>query len=202
MTVVDCIGKLCPVPVIETKKAIEKLPAEGGVVQTLVDNSIACENLSKMAQHKGYNCTVQKQADNRYAVTITVGGGRSAEKAEPAQPQVSYGEGVVFAIGQDKMGGGNEELGKILIKGFIYALANLDIPPKAVLFFNSGVNLSLQGANTLEDLKELEKRGTIVRVCGACVDFYNCKDKVAVGEITNMYNIVEIMRTAQSVINI
>lgn len=203
MEIIDAMGLLCPVPVIKAKKAIQQFPDEGGVVMVLVDNLIATENLDKMAKSKGYDCVVEKRAERDYAVTITVGEG----KKEVAAPVVSTapqssGEGLVVAIGQNKMGHGSDDLGKILIKGFIFSLSQLEVPPKAVVFFNSGVQLAIEGANTLDDLKELEKKGTVIRVCGTCVDFFKCKEQVRVGEIANMYDLVEIMSGAQSVINI
>lgn len=202
MVIINAVGLLCPVPVIETKKAIEKLAPEGGIVRVLVDNSIACENLDKMCQQKGHKCTVEKRADKNYEVTIIVGENHSVEKLVHTETKSSMNEGLVVAIGQDRMGSGNDDLGRILIKGFIYSLVNSDIPPKAIIFFNSGVKLALENANTLDDLKTLKQKGTAVLVCGTCVDFYNCKNQVAVGEITNMYNIVEVLKLAGSVINI
>ena len=100
------------------------------------------------------------------------------------------------------MGHGSEELGKILIKGFIFSLSQLEVPPKAVVFFNSGVKLTLKDANTLADIKVMEERGTKIRICGTCADYFKVKDQVSVGEICNMYDIVEAMSGAQKVINI
>ena len=205
MIVIDCMGLLCPVPVIKTKKEIEKLPPEGGVIKVLVDNALACENLGKMADKKGLKCDVVKVADKQYEVTVTVGEGQvtaEAQAPQAAPAAMVRGEGLVVAISQDKMGKVSDDLGKILIKGIIFSQSQLEFPPKAVLFFNSGVNLALEGANTLDDLKSLQEKGTQIRVCGTCVDFFNVKDKVAVGEIANMYDIVEFMDGAQKVINI
>lgn len=203
MVVIDAMGLLCPVPVIMTRNAIREFPPEGGVVQVLVDNEVATENLKKMADSKGYGYEMEKVADKSYKVTITVGAGKKEEvKPEPKAPVQATGEGLVVAIGQNQMGHGSEELGKILIKGFIFSLSQLDVPPKAIVFFNSGVKLTLKDSNTLDDLKALEAKGCKIRVCGTCTNFFECKDDVAVGEIVNMYDIVDTMSGAQSVINI
>ncbi|MBR2030289.1 MAG: sulfurtransferase-like selenium metabolism protein YedF, partial [Clostridia bacterium] len=103
---------------------------------------------------------------------------------------------------QNKMGHGSDELGQILIKGFIYSISQLEVVPNAVVFFNSGVKLTLQDANTLADIQSMVERGTIVRVCGTCTDYFKVKDQVAVGEICNMYDIVDAMSSAAKVINI
>ena len=189
MIVIDCMGLLCPVPVIKTKKEIEKLPPEGGVIKVLVDNAIACENLGKMADKKGLKCDVVKVADKQYEVRLTLGERQVTSVAhapQAAAPAMFRGVFLVVCIIQEKI---------------VYC-SDVEVPPKAVLFFNSGVNLALEGANTLDDLKSLQEKGTQIRVCGTCVDFFNVKDKVAVGEIANMYDIVEFMDGAQKVINI
>ena len=100
------------------------------------------------------------------------------------------------------MGEGAEELGKILIKGFIYSLTELSTPPKFLIFLNSGAYLTSDGANTIEDLEKLEKMGTEILTCGTCINYYGLKDKPAVGTITNMYGITERMASAGNVINI
>lgn len=203
MVVIDAMGWVCPRPVIEAKKVIAQFPAEGGVVKVLVDNQIACDNLSKFSASKGFGCDVTKLADRQYEVIITVGEGRSQETA-PAQAPVAVpsGDGLVVAISQNKMGHGSDELGQILIKGFIYSISQLEVAPKAVVFFNSGVKLTLKDANTLADIQSMVERGTIVRVCGTCADYFQVKDQVAVGEICNMYDIVDAMSSAAKVINI
>ena len=204
MEIIDAMGWVCPRPVIEAKKVIAKFPQEGGAVQVLVDNQIACDNLSKMSASKGYKCDVVKRADKDYAVTITVGAGQAQEVEVSQQTTVSApsGNGLVVDISQNQMGHGSEELGKILIKGFIFSLSQLEVPPKAVVFFNSGVKLTLKDANTLAENKVMEERGTKIRICGTCADYFKVKDQVSVGEICNMYDIVEAMSGAQKVINI
>ena len=203
MIVIDMLGQICPVPVIKTKQAIEAFPPSGGVVKVLVDNAVACENLEKMSSHKGYKCKVEKLGERNYAVTIKVGSGRQNETEQPSIiTPVNSNSGLVIAIGQDSMGHGSEELGKILIKGFIFSISQLSTPPKAILFFNSGVKLATESSNALADLKVAEEKGTKIRVCGTCVDYFGCKAEIAVGEIVNMYDIVEFMNGASSVVNI
>jgi len=110
--------------------------------------------------------------------------------------------GLVVVIGSDTMGNGADELGKILIKSFIYSLTALEIPPTHMIFLNSGALLTSNEANTIDDIRSLEEKGTAVLTCGTCVNFYNLQDKLAVGVIGNMYEIAEIMASADKVINI
>jgi selenium metabolism protein YedF len=192
MEIINVLGKPCPIPVIEAKKALRKIPA-GEKIQILVDNDLSRQNLEKMAGAMGSPFGYEKQADGNILVTITAAPG---ETAEPG------GGSLVVAIGRNTMGSGNDDLGAILIKGFIYSLTELDKPPEAMLFFNSGVRLTTEGSTALEDLKKLEQKGTVISSCGTCLDFYKVKDKLAAGSVTNMYAIVQAMGEAGRLINL
>ena len=109
-------------------------------------------------------------------------------------------EKIVVVLSSDKMGEGDDELGKVLIKGFIYAITQLDKLPKSVLLYNGGVKLSTEGSDSIEDLKELEEKGVEILSCGTCLNFYNLQDKLKVGKVTNMYSIVEEMSGATNII--
>ena len=98
------------------------------------------------------------------------------------------------------MGEGNEQLGKALMKGFIYALTELEKLPKTILLYNGGAKLSVEGSDSLEDLKLLESQGVEILTCGTCLNFYEISDKLSVGSVTNMYAIAEIMRKASKII--
>ena len=118
------------------------------------------------------------------------------------QEDVMANNNVVVTISADTMGNGAEELGKILIKSFIYSLTELPKPPKSVLFFNGGALLTTEGANTIDDLKTLESKGTEILTCGTCINYYGLQDKLTVGAVTNMYEISTRMASADNVINI
>lgn len=204
MKIIDAMGKACPVPVVLAKKAAAELASEGGELQVLVDNQPACENLRNMAEGNGYAVMEEKIEPGRYRVTITVPVQEQAQ-VQPVTEQTPVKReesGLVVVISKDTMGQGSEELGKILIKGFLFSLTQLKNPPKAVLFFNSGVLLTVEGCNTLDDLRELEQAGTQIEICGTCADYYSVKDSIGVGKIVNMMTITERMAYAGSVINI
>ena len=98
------------------------------------------------------------------------------------------------------MGIGNDELGKVLMKGFIYALSQLEELPETIVFYNGGATIPVEGNVSLEDLKSMEAQGVTIKTCGTCLDYYNLKEKLAVGTITNMYDIVETMNNAAHII--
>ena len=86
------------------------------------------------------------------------------------------------------------------MKAFVFALTKQDQLPETILCYNTGAYLTCEGADTLEDLKALEAEGVNIMTCGTCLDFYGIKDTLAVGGVTNMYEIVETMENAKSVI--
>lgn len=195
---IDALGDQCPIPVIKTKKALEELK-EGGIVQTHVDNEIAVQNLTKMAKNQSLECSSEKVEDKHFIVTIKTGKGLEPETEAPKCLPDSRGN-LVVAIDSAVMGKGNDELGKVLMKGFIYALTQLDELPKTILFYNGGAAIPVEGSDSLEDLKSMEAQGVSVKTCGTCLNYYQLTEKLAVGEVTNMYDIVETLAAATKVI--
>ncbi|MCL2234835.1 MAG: sulfurtransferase-like selenium metabolism protein YedF [Defluviitaleaceae bacterium] len=109
---------------------------------------------------------------------------------------------IVVAISGDSMGKGSEDLGKILVKGFIRTLAEQDTAPSAIIFFNSGAHLTAKGSNALDDLKQLEEKGAEILTCGTCIDYYELDKQPEAGSVTNMYEISKRLLSADSVVNI
>jgi selenium metabolism protein YedF len=195
MDIINALGKPCPIPVIEAKKALRNAAA-GEKVSLLVDNDISAQNLEKMAQGMGLPCEHVKNDDGNILVTITVTAGSTDRESSKT------GGAFSVLIGKQVMGAGNDELGAALLKSFIYALTELDKPPEHMVFFNSGVKLTTEGSNAIADLKTLESKGTVIASCGACLDFYQLKDKLSVGTVTNMYAITALIAESEKVINI
>ncbi len=203
MIQVNAMGDACPIPVVKTKNAVRELGEAGGIVETLVDNEIAVQNLTKMANQKGWGVKSEKLGENKFKVTLTVGeGGQQVSSNEPAACLVQPGrrKNVVVAVSSGVMGTGDDTLGKTLLKGFLYALGQQDELPAAILFYNGGAAMSCEGSPSLEDLRSLEAQGVEILTCGTCLDFYGLKDKLAVGGVTNMYAIVEKLTGADLVV--
>nr|WP_314096796.1 sulfurtransferase-like selenium metabolism protein YedF [uncultured Lachnoanaerobaculum sp.] len=203
MIKVNAIGDACPIPVVKTKNAIRELGGSG-VVEVSVDNEIAVQNLLKMAKQKEYEAEFEKKSNTEYIVTINVNGGEVSDakpvtKATVKSDEIKLKETIVV-IDSDKMGDGDEEFSKTLLKGFIYALSSQDIPPAKILFYNTGVRLTTEGSASIEDLKVLEKAGAKIYSCGACLNNYGLTEKLSVGEVTNMYDIVSYLMEADLVI--
>lgn len=203
MKIIDALGKPCPIPVIETKKALSEPGADCVLVK--VDNVVAVQNLEKMAKGYGYDLSFEEKSKNAFDVTISLAGENPPPQTvqAPGKMQVQCGvaDGPVVVISKNTMGEGSEELGKILIKGFIYSLTELPVLPKSLLFLNSGAFLTAIDSNALDDIKKLEEKGTQVFTCGTCVNYYGLQDP-AVGGIIDMFGIAEKMAFGSRVINI
>ncbi|WP_432405896.1 sulfurtransferase-like selenium metabolism protein YedF [Wukongibacter sp. M2B1] len=192
---VDARGMQCPMPVIETKKAIEKV--DEGTITTIVDNQVAKENVSKLAKSLSYNVDIE-EVNGDYYVNISKG---ILENDFIPENRPSNRD-LVILLGKDSMGEGSDELGKVLIKGYFYTLTESKPFPKAILFVNSAVKLTTEGSEVIEHIRKLESEGVEILSCGTCLDYFNIKDKLIVGGVSNMYTIVEKMNEAKNTIRL
>jgi selenium metabolism protein YedF len=146
--------------------------------------------------------------EDYFVVTMEVGD--SSEKIDnlsdkEAEREISCDldnimEKTVVVLSSDRMGTGDDKLGQVLMKGFIYALTELEQLPKQIVLYNGGAKLSAKGSDSLEDLKLLESQGVEILTCGTCLNYYNLTEKLGVGTVTNMYTITEILLSAGKVI--
>lgn len=204
MIQVNALGDACPIPVVKTKNAIKELGG-GGVVETLVDNEIAVQNLTKMANQKGYKVSSKKLSDRQYQVTMEIGENAADKQTAPMAAEQEAcipdtRENTVVVIASATMGEGDPELGRLLMKGYLYALTQLDTLPKTILFYNGGAHLTCEESASLEDLKSLEAQGVQILTCGTCLNHYGLTDRLKVGEVTNMYVIAETMAGAAKIV--
>lgn len=186
MKIIDAMGLACPRPVILTKKAIREENLDEVTVK--VDNEIATENLTKMGKQLGFSAEVKTNSKTDYEVYL--------KKTGDAQCELMFEEDsseYIVVISSDHMGTGDETFSKNLLEGFVYALTEQDVAPKYVVFYNMGVTLPSINEKVIGDLKALEERGTQVLSCGLCLGQYDMKEKLQVGEVTNMYRICELM---------
>ncbi len=124
--------------------------------------------------------------------------GRRQQTAEI--PRSPLAKGTVLVISSDVMGSGDEALGRLLMKGFLYAMVEQEKQPEMILFYNSGVFLTTEGSGVLDDLREMERRGVRLLTCGTCLNHYGRLEKLQVGEVTNMYEIAQCMMQAERII--
>ena len=209
MIVIDAFGETCPKPVIRAMKALAESGADGSV-RVLVDNTVAVENLKRLAASKQGSAEVA-EVEGGWAVTVSgvpaelAGNPQGTDAAlaeagiacpvpgdgDAAAPAPAARRQVTVFVGSSTFGQGAEELGRILIKGLVYAFSQADEVPHRIVFFNDGARLTCEGSEMLDDIRELERRGCEVLTCGTCLDFHGIKDRLAVGGVTNLYAISE-----------
>lgn len=200
MIQVNAIGDACPIPVVKTLQALKELNG-AGAVQTLVDNKVAVENLTRLAESKGCAIETEQLGEKEYRVTITVGeGAELPETADGICTAPAAADNTVVVVSADHMGEGDEALGKILLKGFLFALTQQETLPKTVLFYNGGAFVTCEGSASLEDLQKLAEQGVEILTCGTCLNHYGLTEKLQVGGVTNMYVIVEKQLQATKII--
>lgn len=208
--IIDARGIACPQPVLMTKEALKD--AAEGTVKVIVDNDTAVQNVTKMAKHLGYEPVSEKTGESEFTILIPVdsrqtvqaasagSAGKEPETCECGNENDEIKRGLVVVLSSDQMGGGSEELGKALMKGFVVALTKLDRLPETILLYNGGAKLAVSGSDSLADLKILEEQGVEILACGTCLNYYGIADQLEVGTVTNMYEIAEKLTGAKSIV--
>lgn len=185
MPVIDCRGLACPQPVITTKKALEQM-IEGELI-VIVDNASSCNNVERFVQGQG--CSVEiKEKEKDFHLYI-----HKEKTSHP--PEVSLEEKrppkVAVYINSHLLGIGDEALGAILMRSFLKTLLEMERQPSRLILIHSGVRLAVEGSEVLETLQALSGKGVEILSCGTCLDFYQLKEKLRVGKISNMYDIAQ-----------
>lgn len=189
--IVDALGEVCPKPVILTKTELDKISS--GTVKTKVDDDICVENIKRYAEGQGYDFNFE-ETDYGYETTVVKKEGQAIEEDTSKK---SGGNGkLAVAISTDTMGKGEEKLGQALMKSFIYSMSESNPVPDVLIFYNYGIKFTTEGSEVLDDLKKLEDQGTQIMTCGTCLDYYEKKDKLKIGVVSNMYEIYEQLSNA------
>ncbi len=193
--VVDARGLACPQPVIRARQAMQGAEQ----VVTLVDNDTALANVSRMAEKAGWQVKVTPEgADYR----IEMAGPALRQDPLPVGRAEPLAGPLVLAVSADSMGRGDPELGHILIRSFFHTLGEVKPRPDRIVLFNTGVRLACQGSDVLDDLCALQAAGIEILACGTCLGYFELKDKLAAGRVSNMYDIAEAILGAGKVVNL
>jgi selenium metabolism protein YedF len=194
--IIDCKGMNCPLPVVNTKKHFDTI--SNGISTTIVDNEVAKNNVIKFVENSGFKYEIEERED-LYYITIVKGDGSIENSSATNHALQNNNEVLTIIVGSEKLGNGDDELGLALMKSYLFALSEADIIPKHLIFLNSGVKLVVEDSLVLDSLEKLKDRGVNIQSCGLCLDFYKIKDKLSIGEITNMYAIIELMNSSRTI---
>lgn len=200
MRTVDAKGELCPKPLIMTKKALGEM-GDNETLEVLIDNETSMKNVTRFLTDNGFTPSVRSEGDVFHVLVNKTGEmPESAPVEDYCEIDLPQKSNYVVAFQRDKLGDGAEELGKILIKAFINTLPEATNQPKSLVFLNAGIFLALNNSPVIESLVKLENSGVKIFVCGTCLDYYGEKPNVGVGIVSNMYDILEQLSSAGSVV--
>ena len=198
MKEIDARGLACPAPVLQTKAALEQdHPASVSVV---VDNAASQQNVQRFLESQGFQ-TVLEQKGTDYRVVATAGSA-TGEQLRPAPGPQAAEKKIMVMCATDRIGFGDDALGQKLMVNFLRTLKEMGEELWRLVLVNNGVKLTIDGSEVLEDLRQYEKDGLKILVCGTCLDHFNLLESKQVGETTNMLDIVTAMQLADKVISI
>lgn len=200
MKEIDCKGLACPGPVLRTKDVLEN--SRPDVIKVIVDNEASKQNVKRFLESQNYKVNIETDDSLFYVIGSdeTGSAGQSEERPAP-EPRVETKK-IVVMIGTDRMGYGDDELGKKLMLNFLATLKEMGDDLWRLILVNNGVKLTIEGADALPTLKELADNGVYILVCGTCLTYFGLLDKKQVGETTNMLDVVTSLQLADKVINI
>lgn len=200
--VVDARGLACPQPVVLTLKAL----VDAEQVVTLVDNPAAVENVTRLARSKGFSVQVTHRPDG-VELALTRDGAAPQAQSVTEHVVVCSTAGaapgpLVLFVASDSLGRGPAELGERLMAAWFHALGEVATRPERIIFMNSGVKLVVEGARTVEDIRGLADSGIEVLACGTCLSYFGLSDKLAVGQVSNMYDIATALLEAGRIVEL
>ena len=200
-TVLDCRGLACPQPVIRAKELLDSVAQ--GSVEVLVDNEAAQSNLARFGKSQGCAVAIRASGDTRH---ITLSKDTSAKDAGAVSAPEEYRcdlptTGIVMVIPAETMGRGDDALGRVLMRAYVKTIKNLSPLPAKIFFYNGGVKITATESDLIAPLQDLAAQGVEIYSCGTCLDFFNLKDSLLVGQVTNMFEIMDAMAQATTVVS-
>ena len=207
MKQIDCRGLNCPEPVLRAKAALEQ--GDGEPFEILVDNEASRENVLRFGHSRNCRVDLTTLADGSFRLGFSAAGGKEAGGSASFDETDYRCEipgglpaecNLVYVIASDCMGRGSDDLGWALMQTYIATIKEISPPPGRILFYNGGVKLVATAGKALEALQALEKKGVRILSCGTCLEFFKLEKRLQVGTITNMYEILDSMASADKVV--
>jgi selenium metabolism protein YedF len=198
MKEIDARGLACPAPVLQTKAILQEYDFAG--VRVAVDNAAAQQNVQRFLESRGFRTQLEQDGHDYFVM----GSCDAAPSARPQPDAVTSSDAkkIMVMCASDRIGYGDDALGLKLMINFVRTLKEMGDELWRLVLVNSGVKLTIEGSEVLEDLKAYEAAGLKILVCGTCLDHFNLLEKKQVGETTNMLDIVTAMQLADRVINL
>ena len=191
MVILDCRGQQCPQPVVQVRR--QMLASPETPLRLLVSDSAARDNVGRLAASRGYRVAITEEG-GAFQLDLSPAEAAARQAAAPATGP------TVVLVASDQMGSGDAKLGQILMKNFLFTMAENDTAPDQLLFVNGGARLTVGGSDVIEPLQKLVDLGADVATCGLCLEFFGLKEALVVGRVTNMLEIATALQTAGRVI--
>jgi len=191
MVILDCRGQQCPQPVVQVRRQMLASPA--APLRVLVSDPAARDNVGRLAASRGYRVAIIEEG-GAFQLDLSPAEAAARQAAAPATGP------TVLLVASDQMGSGDAKLGQILMKNFLFTMAENDTAPDQLLFVNGGARLTVGGSDVIEPLQKLVDLGADVATCGLCLEFFGLKEALVVGRVTNMLEIATALQTAGRVI--
>ena len=200
----DCKNMPCPQPVIQVKRLLETAPPDKLTV--IVDNEPALENVTRFLNSQGYGTSfVQEPGIWRISGTRDAALGTAAPAdiicPAPARPSAEEARTLVMII-SPVFGSGDDDLGNRLMKNFLTTLPEMGSSLWRIVMLNGGVSLAVKGSPVIDELRRLEDAGVSILVCGTCLEHFGLLAKKAVGQTTNMLDVVTSVQLADKVVRV
>ena len=200
----DCRGLACPKPVLVAKELIETHPDE--IIEIIVDNEASRQNVTRFLKSQGWEAAVREESGGVFVISGAPPTCALAfdvkETGQEGQEAPDGHQKILIVIPTDIFGQGDDGLGRSLMKNFISTLKEMGDDLWRIVLVNNGVKLAVAGSEHIAELKGLEDKGVGILVCGTCLIYFGLFEKKAVGETTNMLDIVTSMQLATKVIRI
>ncbi len=191
MVILDCRGQQCPQPVVQVRRQMQTTPE--APIRVLVNDSAARDNVGRLAASQGYDSSVAEE-NGVFRIDLTPTAKAAGQAVAPTTGP------TVILIASDQMGSGDPKLGQILMKNFIFTLIEGEGNPDLMLFINGGAKLTAGGSELIEPLQKLADRGVDIATCGLCLEFFELKEALAVGRVSNMLETVNVLQSAGRII--
>ena len=199
MNIIDCKGLTCPMPVIKTKKYFDLEDSKETLV--IVDNEVAKNNILRLAKGLKLNSSFEEE-NGLYTIQLSKGEFTKINQEVYQEEIVNKTVAPTILVSSNLLGNGDDRLGETLMKVYINTLAEAEVLQESLMFINGGVKLTCSGSDVLDSLNSMREKGGNIISCGACLDFYNLKEELKVGEIGNMYQIIDLMNKSGNTIKL
>lgn len=199
----DCRGLGCPAPVLKIRDLLKNEALDA--IAVLVDNEGAWQNVSRFLEHQNFQVSTEREGTGFRVVGTKTGETNAADTMKPApatQMKTAGSKKIMVLVTSEHMGHGDDALGDMLQFNFLKTLKEMGPDLWRLVFVNSGVKFTAEGSEAVPVLQELAGEGVQIMACGACLAYFHLFDKMQVGEVTNMLDIVTSMKLADTVVTV